>query len=50
MLQFTSDGATPRRAHTAAVIGRHLIVHGGINPFGIYLNDLFYFDLGFTLI
>jgi hypothetical protein len=44
-LRFTSDGAGARRAHTATIVGKHLIVHGGITPKGVYLDDLVHFDL-----
>jgi hypothetical protein len=39
------DGVPPRRAHASTIYGKYLIVHGGINTRGNYLNDLYYFDL-----
>ena len=30
----------PRRNHIAAVAGRYLIIHGGINSQGTYLSDV----------
>jgi len=29
--KFALDGASARRAHTAVIIGKHLLIHGGIN-------------------
>lgn len=43
--KFTSDGAGARRAHTSVIIGKHLLIHGGINSRGVYLNDLVHLDL-----
>ena len=34
-----------RRNHVAAVVGRHLLVHGGINSRGQYLRDLWVYDI-----
>ena len=34
-----------RRNHTADVCGRHMIVYGGVNILGEYLNDVWELDL-----
>lgn len=36
----------PRRHHTAVIVGKHLLVHGGIGSTGEYLDDLKCLDLG----
>jgi hypothetical protein len=40
----------PRRNHTATVVGKHLIVSGGLNSKGTFLDDIFALDLGKELI
>jgi len=33
-------GLEPRRHHVACVVGRYLVVHGGVSTFGNYLNSM----------
>ena len=30
----------PRRNHIGVIVGRHLLVHGGIDTSGTYLSDI----------
>jgi len=40
------DFVEPRRNHTGVIVGKHLLIHGGIDTTGLYLNDLMAFNLG----
>jgi hypothetical protein len=40
------DIITPRRNHVAEVIGKIMIIHGGLNYKGSVLGDLWLFDIG----
>ena len=44
-IQTSGEYIVPRRSHCAIVVGKHLVVHGGINNKGIFLKDLFHLDL-----
>jgi N-acetylneuraminic acid mutarotase len=39
-LQCTGVALEPRRHHVGCVVGRYLIVHGGISTFGNYLSSM----------
>jgi hypothetical protein len=34
-----------RKGHTSFICGKHLVVHGGLNNRGNFLNDLLLFDI-----
>ena len=44
-LKFPANIELGRRGHTSAIIGKHLLIHGGIDSQGVYLNNLYHFDL-----
>jgi hypothetical protein len=44
-IKTNGDFIYPRRNHAHLVLGRHLIIHGGINSKGNYLNDLWIYDI-----
>jgi len=36
----------PRRNHSACVVGKHMLIYGGVNDMGGYLNDIYVYDIG----
>ena len=38
------DLVDARRNHVATIVGRYMIIHGGISPKDQYLNDFWQFD------
>lgn len=40
------DIINPRRSHASEIIGKNMIVHGGLNYKGSVLGDLWLFDMG----
>ena len=36
----------PRKNHAMALVGQHLLVHGGINSRGVFLDDLVSYNFG----
>jgi len=45
-LKGNGDLVEPRRNHAAVIVGKHMLIHGGIDNKGTYLNDLMIFNLG----
>ena len=41
----TGEYVYPRRNHAACVVGKHMIVHGGIDIRESYLKDMFLYDI-----
>jgi len=39
-LKTTGVFVAQRRNHVGVAVGKHLVVHGGVDSFGNYLNDL----------
>ncbi len=44
-LKTTGDVIESRRNHACEILGRSLIIHGGLNDHGRYLNDLWELNL-----
>jgi len=44
-LKGHGDLVEPRRNHAAVIVGKHMLIHGGIDNKGMYLNDLMIFNL-----
>ena len=42
----TNAAPTPRSFHTAVLIEEDMYIFGGVNQDGVYLNDLYIFNLG----
>lgn len=40
----------PRKNHASAILGRNLIIHGGLNSKDTILRDMWTLDLGNTII
>ena len=36
---------TPRKCHISEIVGKSLLIHGGIDNRGIYLKDIVLFDM-----
>lgn len=45
-MNTTGDHISPRRNHSACVVGRNMLIYGGVNNMGVYLNDLYLYDIG----
>lgn len=49
-MKCSGDLITSRRNHTAETVGRHMIVHGGLNYKNLVLNDVWLFDFSISTI
>jgi hypothetical protein len=45
LLQTSGDPIEARRGHSGTIVGKHMIIFGGINSKGKYLDDLYHMDL-----
>ena len=46
MVSSTGEFIIPRRHFAYSVVGKDIIVHGGIDSRGKFLNDLWHLDIG----
>ncbi|CAD8149719.1 unnamed protein product [Paramecium octaurelia] len=44
-LRFGGELIEGRRGATGAIVGKHIIIHAGINTKGRYLSDLYHYDI-----
>ena len=51
-IKFPLNFELGRRAHAAAIVGKYLLIHGGIDSKGMYLKNIYLFDLSnsFTIL
>ena len=43
--QTQGDSIEGRRGHASSIVGKHLLVFGGINTNGNHLNSIFHLDI-----
>ncbi|CAD8065937.1 unnamed protein product [Paramecium sonneborni] len=45
VLRFGGEVIEGRRGASGAIVGKHIMIHAGINTKGKYLNDLYHYDI-----
>jgi N-acetylneuraminic acid mutarotase len=49
LIKSSGDGIEGRRGHACAVVGKNMLIFGGVNSKGFYLDSLYHLDLSIIL-